>query len=208
MAVIFGAAYLTLCALAALSLFPSSDSSEDLPSKVQSAHDNSWHRLFKKGARPRNIFFSSEGQMHETDTEQSNFDDTSNSSRKFVKHALLPNDSSTLENNFRPTELSDIFIGLKTTEKYHESRLLVLFETWLERPDIRAQVRPITCNCFKGSGHYWLLLIIIISIKPILIWSNGERLVFVLSNYQMCTFPLMFPPLPFPIFQMVSSIFG
>ncbi|XP_033631250.1 beta-1,3-N-acetylglucosaminyltransferase lunatic fringe-like [Asterias rubens] len=139
MAVIFGAAYLTLCALAALSLFPSSDSSEDLPSKVQSAHDNSWHRLFKKGARPRNIFFSSEGQMHETDTEQSNFDDTSNSSRKFVKHALLPNDSSTLENNFRPTELSDIFIGLKTTEKYHESRLLVLFETWLERPDIRAQ---------------------------------------------------------------------
>ena len=28
----------------------------------------------------------------------------------------------------------------------------------------------------KGSGHYWLLLKIIISIKPLLVMSNGERL--------------------------------
>ena len=29
---------------------------------------------------------------------------------------------------------------------------------------------------FKGSGHYWYLLKIIISIKPYLVTSNGERL--------------------------------
>ncbi len=160
MAVLFGAAYLTMCFIAALSLFPSSDSSEDLPSKVQTAQEISWHHLpSKKGARPRNIFFSSEGQLHEVETEQSNFDETSNGSRKFVKPALLPNDSSTLENNFRPTELSDIFIGLKTTEKYHESRLLVLFETWLERPDVQAQTYIFTDAedgkfYKKTNGHF------------------------------------------------------
>ena len=30
---------------------------------------------------------------------------------------------------------------------------------------------------FKGSGHYWLLLKLIISIKPFLVTSNGERLI-------------------------------
>ena len=29
----------------------------------------------------------------------------------------------------------------------------------------------------KGSGHYWKLLKIIISIKPYLVTSNGERLI-------------------------------
>ena len=28
----------------------------------------------------------------------------------------------------------------------------------------------------KGSGHYWKLLKIIISIEPLLVTSNGERL--------------------------------
>ena len=32
-------------------------------------------------------------------------------------------------------------------------------------------------HCFKGSGHYWLFLKIIIIIKPFLIISNGERLI-------------------------------
>ena len=33
-----------------------------------------------------------------------------------------------------------------------------------------------TCD-LKGSGHYWLLLKIIITIKPEFVTSNGEKLI-------------------------------
>ena len=37
--------------------------------------------------------------------------------------------------------------------------------------------KEIVGKLFIGSGHYWLLLKIIIIIKPFLIKSNGERLI-------------------------------
>ncbi|XP_033109915.1 beta-1,3-N-acetylglucosaminyltransferase radical fringe-like [Anneissia japonica] len=39
----------------------------------------------------------------------------------------------TANNNFRKTLLSDIFIGMKTTERYHRQRLDILLETWVKR---------------------------------------------------------------------------
>ena len=36
--------------------------------------------------------------------------------------------------------------------------------------------KALECLVFKGSGHYWKLLKIIIR-KPVLVMSNGERLV-------------------------------
>ena len=143
MVVVFGTAYVTLCIIfiTALSLFSSSESLENHPSKIQGG--NVWHLSSKRGARPRNLFFSSEGQGREEEQtvfESNNIDETSNISKKV---AVVFNDSSsgTVENNFRLTELTDIFIGLKTTEKFHESRLTVLLETWLDRSSVREQVR-------------------------------------------------------------------
>lgn len=48
-----------------------------------------------------------------------------------------------------PLELKDIFIAVKTTRKYHKSRLELLFQTWVSRA--KEQVGETVCYCVRDA---------------------------------------------------------
>ncbi|XP_071963892.1 beta-1,3-N-acetylglucosaminyltransferase radical fringe-like [Antedon mediterranea] len=52
-----------------------------------------------------------------------------------VRNTVLPVNLTLFESNtnFRNTQLSDIFIGMKTTERYHRERLDILLQTWVKQ---------------------------------------------------------------------------
>lgn len=53
-------------------------------------------------------------------------------------------------------QLKDIFIAVKTTRKYHKSRLELLIQTWVSQA--KEQVRRAAGSCVFGSGLGWGLL--------------------------------------------------
>ncbi|XP_038064124.1 beta-1,3-N-acetylglucosaminyltransferase radical fringe-like [Patiria miniata] len=145
---VMGTVYLMLCFAAVLTLLPSEskEDHENQPSKIQAVQVEAWHASAKRGGRPRNIFFSSEGreevnQPAKVESHLNPDPKTLNISKTFMdsKESKKANIPTTLKNNFRQTELSDVFIGVKTTEIYHDTRLPVLFETWLDSSDVRKQ---------------------------------------------------------------------
>ncbi|XP_022095572.1 beta-1,3-N-acetylglucosaminyltransferase lunatic fringe-like [Acanthaster planci] len=143
-----GTVYVMLCFVAVLLLLPSdAEEKENRSSKIQALQVEAWQGSSKRGGRPRNIFFSSEGreddlvQPARVESHSSLGRKTFNTSRyvPVQNKSFIPSNPTTFENSFRQTELSDIFIGVKTTEIYHDTRLPVLFETWLDGADVRKQ---------------------------------------------------------------------
>lgn len=58
--------------------------------------------------------------------------------------------------NIRPTTLNDIFISVKTTEKFHESRLKIVLDTWFQYAKEQVNINLLT-SLLYGSLPYGFL---------------------------------------------------
>ncbi len=144
------------------------------PSQADSAHNVRVQMPFVHAGQTdtaTGLNGSSAGQEASAEAEVTRNENHSPKQRKDSQRGVLPGvkgGGASGSRSWDLLELKDIFIAVKTTRKYHKSRLKLLIQTWVSQA--KQQVRFQLLNLTLNSGNTILPMCILLCVNSL--WAN------------------------------------